>query len=120
MLPRDEASKAYADATRAVMAQQWQQAYELYLKAWQLAPPNGQALMQAGLMAARMGKKDEAQRLYDQAVEESETVTGERVAVDTTDVPSGAVQTVAWSATRSRSRTGGTCRSSTLRSCGNG
>ena len=94
---RDEASKAYADATRATMAQQWQQAHELDLMAWRFALLNGEALMEVGLAAARMGKKDEAQRLYDQAVEEWETVTGKRVAVDTTDVPSGGVGAVAWS-----------------------
>jgi hypothetical protein len=53
--------------------------------------------MQAVLMAVRMGKKDEAQGLYDRAVVELEAATDERLAVDTTDVPSGAVEAVAWS-----------------------
>ncbi len=88
--------QAYEQAVLASDAGKNEEAYELYRKAWELWHPNGQALMQAGLMAGLVGKKAEAQRLFDRAVVELEKVVGERLVLDTTDGFSRPLEALAW------------------------
>jgi WD40 repeat protein len=88
--------EVYGAALRAQNAGNFDEAYDGYRKAWELWRPNGQALMQAGLMANRSGKKVEAQKLFDRAVVELEGVTGKKVILDATDGFSGDVKAVAW------------------------
>ncbi len=57
-------------------------AYALYLQAWELWRPNGQALAQAGQLAQRLGRAADAQRLFDRAIVELEQATGKQLTLD--------------------------------------
>lgn len=73
-------------------------AYALYLKAWELWRPNGQALAQAGLAASKLGRPADAQRLFDQAIVELEAAAKKPLALDTPNGLEAPVARVAWSA----------------------
>lgn len=87
---------AYREAAAKEAAGDLAGAKARYLEAWALWHPNGQALVQAGLAAARLGERAEAQRLFDRGIAEVERATGKQVALD---APNGwaPIQDVAWS-----------------------
>lgn len=73
-----------------------EEAYGLYLKAWEAWRPNGQALLQAGLLAKELGRAADAQRLFDRGIAELEATAGP-VRLDATNGFDEEVLSVAWS-----------------------
>ena len=87
---------AYRDAAAMEDAGDVAGAKARYLEAWALWHPNGQALVQAGLAAAKLGERAEAQRLFDRGLAEVERATGKKVVLDTPN-GWGQIEDVAWS-----------------------
>lgn len=68
-----------------------------YLRAWELWHPNGQALLQAGLVARQLGDRAGAQRLFDRGIAELEAATSSRARLDAPNGFDGPLEAVAWS-----------------------
>lgn len=89
---------AYVDAAAKAASRAHQEAYEGFLKAWELWHPNGQALIEAGRQATLLHRDVEAQRLVDRGVAELERVTGKSMTLDARNGMGGSVDDVVWSA----------------------
>lgn len=95
----DEAKRPMREKYRAAQEQaeagNASGARDLYVEAWALWRPNGQALVQAGLEARKGGDVAGAQRLFDRGLEELERAKG---AITRVDVPNGLPSTgLSWS-----------------------
>lgn len=86
----------YVQAAEAQRDGDQAKAHDLFMRAWEAWHPNGQALLQAGLLAAKLQEPAAAQRLYDRGIFELEQVTGAPVAVE---VPRGleGISSLGWS-----------------------
>ena len=71
-----EMRKAADAAEQAEGAGRLEEAIALYEKAWEAWPPNGQALVREGLLATKLGRRAEGQRLFDRATAVLEARTG--------------------------------------------
>jgi WD40 repeat protein len=72
-------------------------ALKLYLRAWDLWRPNGQALLAAGRLAKTLGRAADAQRLFDRGLAELERWTAGSVSLDPINGFEAATEAVAWS-----------------------
>lgn len=100
-LPDTDEAKApmratYREAVAKEDAGALEEALRLYLQAWQEWHPNGQALVQAGLVAKKLGRDVAAQRLFDRGLFELERSTGRSAEVEITNGV-GSARAVAWS-----------------------
>lgn len=102
--PDTDAAKApmrdvYRRAAATEEAGDLEGAFALYQEAWALWHPNGQALVQAGLVASKLGRPADAQRLFDRGLAEIQSVTRDGNAV-ILETPNGfePISDVAWSA----------------------
>jgi tetratricopeptide (TPR) repeat protein len=92
-----EMRKAHERAETAAAEGKLLEAMALYEQAWEAWPLNGQALVSAGFAARSLGKKDEAQRLFDRAVATLERRAEKKLQVDVPNGFSPAINSVAWS-----------------------
>ncbi|MFO0613221.1 MAG: WD40 repeat domain-containing protein [Polyangiaceae bacterium] len=90
-VPRSEeeaippAREAYDAAIAKEDAGELEAAYELYLRAWDLFHPNGRPLLRAGLVANQLGRRADAQRLFDRGLDELETALVDHVTLAVED-----------------------------------
>jgi WD40 repeat protein len=93
---KEQMQRVWNKAVAAEAAGDMTSTKALFLEAWGLWRPNGQALVGAGDAAKKLGQGAEAQRLYDRAMTELELATGKKLELDVPNGPGDNVSSLAW------------------------
>lgn len=94
--PTDESRKLAMQAAAAADANKHKEAMDLWLGAWELAHPDGDALLGAALSARALGQGAEAQRLFDRAAVDLGAGPGRPLAADVPNGFEGYLQAIAF------------------------
>jgi len=92
-----DARKLVAEGQKHVDYNDLALALEKFLAAWQTFHPNGDALFRAAMVEKTRGNRVRAQRLFDRALAEMETITGAEATIETDDLLPRTISTIAFS-----------------------